>query len=106
MKKQKSILKELKLELDEYLPGLVSKIIFYGSYVRGDSHKDSDLDVLLIVNKNIDWKTKDIIYEICNEINIKYDVWIDVNWINEEDLKGIRSKLPFIQKAFAEGVTV
>ena len=35
--------------LKEQYPGIVERMIIYGSKVRGDDHPDSDLDVLLIV---------------------------------------------------------
>ena len=43
--------------LDEYRralrtrhPGVVARLVIYGSKARGDAHADSDLDVLLVVN--------------------------------------------------------
>lgn len=35
--------------LGEQYPGVIQHMVIYGSKARGDSHPDSDLDVLLIV---------------------------------------------------------
>jgi predicted nucleotidyltransferase len=35
--------------LQEQHPGVVARLIIYGSKARGDDHPDSDLDVLLIL---------------------------------------------------------
>jgi predicted nucleotidyltransferase len=35
--------------LQEQHPGVVARLIIYGSKARGDAHPDSDLDVLLIL---------------------------------------------------------
>ena len=56
---------KIMLELESYLPDLISsligldpvKIIVFGSYVNGDLHEDSDLDLLIVLNKNYIPKT-------------------------------------------------
>ena len=35
--------------LEEQYPGVVARMVIYGSKARGDDHPDSDLDMLLIV---------------------------------------------------------
>ena len=35
--------------LKEQYPGIVERMVIYGSKARGDDHPDSDLDMLLIV---------------------------------------------------------
>jgi predicted nucleotidyltransferase len=38
--------------LQEQHPGVVTRMVIYGSKARGDDHPDSDLDVLLIVQND------------------------------------------------------
>ena len=38
--------------LKEQYPGIVDRMVIYGSKARGDDHPDSDLDVLLIVKND------------------------------------------------------
>ncbi|HRI46685.1 MAG TPA: nucleotidyltransferase domain-containing protein [Ignavibacteriaceae bacterium] len=100
------IAKELKENLENNLPGLIQRVILYGSYIKGKANENSDLDFLLLLNNDIDWETKRVIYDISNNINIKYDVWVDINWISKNDLNSLRGKQPFVQNALAEGITV
>ena len=42
-------LAEYRQALNERHPGVVVRMVVYGSKARGDAHEDSDIDVLLIV---------------------------------------------------------
>ena len=42
-------LDEYRQALNERHPGVVVRMVVYGSKARGDAHEDSDIDVLLIV---------------------------------------------------------
>lgn len=70
--KEKKALKTYKAILFKNLPNQIAKIILFGSKARGDYHRESDLDLLIITNwfkKNKDgWKkiiagTTDILLE-------------------------------------------
>lgn len=43
------ILQQIKASVDKSMPG--STVILYGSYARGDYHAESDIDVLILVDK-------------------------------------------------------
>lgn len=42
-------LRQFRREVDEALPGLVTKVMLFGSRARGDDHKDSDYDVAVFI---------------------------------------------------------
>ena len=42
---------ELRDHLLSRLPGLIKRIVMYGSHARGDAGKDSDVDVLVVVEE-------------------------------------------------------
>ena len=48
---ERKALNELKKKINEKYPG--TELILYGSKARGDYHKYSDLDVLVLINGNI-----------------------------------------------------
>jgi len=100
------IASELKKHLDNLIPNMIISVILYGSYARGDSNKYSDLDILIITKDKIDWLMKDKIYEACSDLNLKYDIWIDVSIIAQNEMDGIKGKQPFVVNALNEGIAV
>jgi len=54
----------------------------FGSRVRGDSLKDSDIDILLIVIDD-HWTFQQAICKISSEIALKYNVTLDVRIISK-----------------------
>jgi predicted nucleotidyltransferase len=49
MKLNREILDEIKRRVHEQEPG--AKIILYGSYARGDATEESDIDLLILLNR-------------------------------------------------------
>ncbi len=49
MKLDKTILEEIKQRVMQNEPD--AKVILYGSYARGDANEDSDIDLLILVDK-------------------------------------------------------
>jgi len=54
---------------------MVKEIILFGSKVRKDSDKESDIDIL-IVSTNLSWEIKKSISELAAEENLKHNVLI------------------------------
>ena len=100
------ITNELKHSLIQLLPDRISKMILYGSYARKEATSDSDIDILVICNGLIDSQLREQIYNECYKINSKYDVWIDVSMLAENDLRTIRGKQPYILNALYEGIAL
>ena len=71
-KNEKEALRELKKRITEKFPA--AKIILYGSKARGDSCKESDIDLLILVESNLSTKIEEEIYHVSYEIELKYDV--------------------------------
>ncbi len=53
----------------------VQDIILFGSKVRGNSDKESDMDILIVLT-NLSWEIKKTISELAAETNLKYNVVI------------------------------
>ncbi len=100
------IAKELKEKIEEIIHGEPYKIILYGSFARKEENINSDLDILIIFNSDINWKIKDIVFEICNDLNLKYDMWIDISFLSLNEMNTIKGKQPYIQNALHEGIEI
>jgi len=100
-----SILKAVKDYLKTLYPDRLESIILYGSQARLDSHCDSDIDILVVLDKltnpylEID-KTGDFIAHLC----LEYDVVISRHFISAE--KFISSQTPFLSNIRKEGIVI
>ena len=100
----KHIVTELKDILDRSFPGLIRKVLVFGSRAAGNAREDSDLDVLVVVRGNMDWRLRNEIIGACYEIDLKYDVVSDIKVLSEDDMNSIRGRQPFVQEALEKGV--
>ena len=99
--------------LDEYRhalrtrhPGVVARLVIYGSKARGDAHADSDVDVLLVVrNEAIELKRplRRLGYDLAAEGWAVPSImaFTQTEW---DRLKDVRS--PYRQSIERDGVTV
>lgn len=91
-------LKELLPRLEELNP---ERVILFGSFVKGNVHKSSDVD-LIIIAKDIPSKfleRLDRVYKILDP-----DFPIDILVYTPEEIEKMKEKNPFIRKALEEGV--
>jgi predicted nucleotidyltransferase len=100
----RSILSEFKELLEKEFPGSISKVILYGSQVTGGAREGSDYDFLVIVNGDMDWRTRRRINDIAYEIDLKHNILIDVTVMTEAEMKTVKGRQPFIQEAVEHGV--
>ncbi len=98
--------------LDEYHQKLIAifgndldSIVLYGSQARGDAVDGSDIDVLCIMNKPVDYG--DLIKrtsEVTAQISLKYDVVISRVFVCREDYESRRT--PFLMNVQKEQVAI
>jgi len=74
--KERSALIQLVYILTEKYENEIAAIKLFGSKVRGDSTEDSDIDVFIVFDRDVDWRLKDEIYDLIFPINLEYDVFI------------------------------
>ncbi|MBM2815867.1 MAG: polymerase subunit beta [Ignavibacteria bacterium] len=79
------IIRELSDELKALYPEFRG-IYLFGSYARGDAREDSDLDVAVIINTDVDSKIKKEIGHIVYEYDLKYDILLDEHIYNYKDI--------------------
>lgn len=59
--------------LHRQYPDRVQDVILFGSKARGDSHPDSDIDILILVDDD-DWRFSHAISRLAARISLNYDV--------------------------------
>ncbi len=52
-KKVRSLINRIKIHLEKVYGDKIKKVILYGSRVRGDAGRDSDVDVLILVDDSL-----------------------------------------------------
>ena len=81
------------------------KVMLYGSYARGQAHKDSDVDVAVVLKgkvapgKEIDRVLSDIV-----DLDLQYDCLISVYFISEQDY--LTRQSPLLMSIRSEGLRI
>jgi len=72
LKNERDALQEAALLMKENYP--LDKIILFGSKARGDSDQYSDIDILLITSRQLNWREEKQVVESLYDIGLKHDV--------------------------------
>ncbi len=82
-------------------------VILFGSKVRGDSSKDSDIDLLLLTDQPLHWKERHEIVDALFDVEMRFDVVISivVNTVHDWH-EGICTVLPIHEEINREGVAI
>ena len=99
-----NILKELKNSIQKVYTDSVKDVILFGSQAYCDSTKNSDYDILIILSKDYTARDENQIYDLCFDINLKYNIIIDAHLISERELGTIKGKQPIFTKAIKSGI--
>ena len=86
----------------------VKQIILYGSYARGDFQKDSDVDVMVLVDlPDIQIESySDALSELGFEYNIRHDMWLLPVVKNIQHFGQWCTIYPFYSNVVKEGITL
>ncbi len=99
----RDILKEFREEVENLYESRLKSIILYGSWARGDATEESDIDLLIVLERKvIPGKEIDKMIDIITEINLKHGVLISIYPVSEEDYSTINS--PLLINVRREGV--
>ena len=103
--KEKEAIKEATGILKERFS--VRDVILFGSKARGDSDKDSDIDMLLLTTQPLHWKKRHAIVDALFEVEMKHDVVISIVVNTVYDWHdGICTVLPIHEEINREGITI
>ena len=88
---------ELKERYEEFLG-----MYFFGSRMRQNFSEDSDFDILLIFDREIDYPFKREVRDILYDYMLQYDVVIDAKIFSLDEVK--YPEMPFVQEVKQNGL--
>lgn len=98
-------LRELKNLLAANFGGDIKDVILFGSRARGEAHKHSDYDILIILDRDYDWQFQDKITSVLYGMELEYDIFIDAKVISMNELHNtIKGSHPMYADAIREGI--
>ena len=101
---ERNALKELKEKINEKYPG--TELILYGSKARGNFSKDSDVDILVLINK-INPETERGVSDIIVDELIKTGIPLNEILVEKALLESyIAEQIPFYKNVKNEGVRI
>lgn len=100
-----NILQELKKELKILYGRRLKKLILYGSYARTEAWKDSDIDVVVLLEGEVlPGKEIERMIDIITGLNLKYNALLSVYPTSEESLQ--KTKSPLLLNIQGDGVVI
>jgi len=105
MVKKKDLKKELKnfkLKLSKRIP--IDKMIFFGSYAKGKSHKYSDIDLIIVSSKfrGIEFRYRPIGFYKYWNLNIPFDFLC----YTPDEFNKLKNQITVVREAVKEGIEV
>ena len=98
---------ELKRRLKKNFGKELHEIRVFGSKVRGDFDKESDIDVFVVFDREVDWDFQNKVSHIAYDIDLEFEVLFNLIIFSTSQLKEPKYKiLPFIQNVKKEGVKI
>ena len=105
MQEQKA-LKNFKEVLIRQFGSEIVDIRLFGSKARGDSHKESDIDILVTTQQD-DWHLKERIGKVATDILLDYGVYLSVKVMGRSSQKKlIYVGSPFMRNSMSEGIAL
>jgi len=102
-KKTKQLISKIKAHLTKMYGDNIKKVILYGSCVRGEATKDSDIDVLVLVDQSLNpFEVRDSLSELLYDILLEEGELVSVIAIPERLFESYNS--PFMMNVRKEGL--
>ena len=86
----------------------LDSVLLYGSYARGEETKDSDIDIMVLVDASSEEISayKKIFTSLTSELGLMHDTVITVTLKDTETFNRYLDAVPFYQNVKREGVSI
>src|SRR6056297_3733889 len=98
------ILIDLKQHLQKQYGDSIKDVVLFGSQVSGDSNEYSDYDILIVLDKDYTGKDENKILDLFYDIDLKYNILLDIHLLSEREMKSKRGKQPIFINALKSGL--
>jgi uncharacterized protein len=98
------ILNDLKHHLLLNYGKSIKDVILFGSQSRGESKEYSDFDIVIVLDKEYTGKDENLILDLCYDIDLKYNILLDVHLISKKELDSVRGRQPIFINALKSGI--
>ena len=101
--KVKSLIDKIKAPLIKMYGEKIKKVILYGSYVRGNATRDSDIDILVLVDESLNpFEVRESLSDLLFDIVLEEGELVSVIAVPEHFYESYNS--PFMLNVKKEGV--
>ncbi|PSR03909.1 MAG: hypothetical protein BRD50_04950 [Bacteroidetes bacterium SW_11_45_7] len=104
MENLQKILSDLKNYLLNNYGDSIQDVILFGSQAKGQAVDYSDYDVLIVLEGDYTSRDENQILDLCYDIDLKYDILLDVHLLSTKELDSIRGRQPIYQDAIQSGI--
>jgi len=99
-------LKTLLKKLRKGYPDQIRQVVLFGSKARNDSHADSDLDLLVLV-ENETWALRYDIWKLAARVELEYDLLFNIQVISLERWQAMtQAGFSLCQSVAREGIAL
>ena len=98
--------KEVIDGLKEIFGSSLLRIVLYGSVVRGTDTPESDIDIAIILDSEMEPGLNDQLVDFSVDLDLKYDRVFSIVDINNENFVKWEKTLPFYRNVRNEGVVL
>jgi len=96
-----SMIKKHVMEIDP-----TAEIILYGSRARGDARPDSDWDILILVNTEVDYKREQVFRHSLYDVELELEEALSTFVYNKQDWKSRHWMTPLYKNIAKEGISI
>lgn len=102
------VLNEVKNASKRLYGNKLNRIILFGSYARGDSTEESDIDIMIILNCDAaeTKKLRGVTAEMASDISLEREVFLSVLLRDKKHFEENLDFLPFYKNIVKEGIAV
>ena len=100
-----SLLRDLRTRLEALYGDRLHAVVLYGSYARGEESPESDVDVMVVLEDEVDpWREIRRMSEPGLEVELEYEEMVTLYPVSQEDFE--RQSCSVLADAHREGIPV